>query len=233
MTKNSLAIVTMLLFSFLATVFPATSAKAGSPSFLDPGDLIPGTGQGVKDATILYPDIRFPIEQAPAYANSQVNNPGGSKPGDQCSKSNYDYPWRDDFCETRQWKVGVCPKGVGHQGQDIRPAKCKKDFYWAVAVDDGVISQVGKYSVTLLTSNGTAFRYLHLQMDELAVHQLQKVHKGDQIGKVSNYFGGAPTTIHLHFDIHDTIVFKGKSYSGYVPPYTSLVAAYKRLLGNQ
>ena len=39
---------------------------------------------------------------------------------------NYSYPWRDNFCERRSFYVGQCPGGLGHQGQDIRPASCRQ-----------------------------------------------------------------------------------------------------------
>ena len=39
-------------------------------------------------------------------------------PGDRTES----YPWRDNFCEARNFGVGQCAGGFGHQGQDIRPA---------------------------------------------------------------------------------------------------------------
>ena len=43
--------------------------------------------------------MRFPIEVAPAYPNSQVYRPGGlyGGGGSQCDASNYDYPWQDNL----------------------------------------------------------------------------------------------------------------------------------------
>ena len=224
---------TFLLFSMLAALTTlANSANAQSPMFHDSGDLEPGSGHGLKDTTVYYPDMRFPLENGPAYANSQVYRPGGMHGGGggQCSKLNYSYPWRDNYCEDRGWSMPLCPKGHGHQGQDIRPSTCKIDTYWAVAVDDGVIANVGSYSVTLQTATGTLFRYLHINIGDLAVEELDHVKRGDRIGKVSNWFGGEKTTTHLHFDIKDTISLNGITRSVYMPPYASLVTSYKRLM---
>ena len=44
---------------------------------------------------------------------------------DESANGNYEYPWRDNFCETRDFSVGRCPAGWGHQGQDIRPSFCR------------------------------------------------------------------------------------------------------------
>ena len=34
------------------------------------------------------------------------------------------HTWRDNFCERRGFRIGQCPGGIGHQGQDIRPPPC-------------------------------------------------------------------------------------------------------------
>lgn len=127
-----------------------------SPDFtyFSPGFLIPGTGRkpelsGRADYTV-YARLRFPIKDAPAFANSQSFNNWGDcdftgrtprrlgKKGlaysckvngrplvfDESAGSNYSYPWRDNFCEHRYFYVGQCPAGQGHQGQDIRPSNC-------------------------------------------------------------------------------------------------------------
>jgi hypothetical protein len=119
-------------------------------TYYAPGDIIPGTGvkgqTGRADATV-YATIRFPVAQAPAYANSQsftnwgdcdhTGRVGGGDSKDapyHCrvnsvplvhdEAKNYAYPWRDNFCEHRSYFVGQCPAGLGHQGQDIRPGSC-------------------------------------------------------------------------------------------------------------
>lgn len=196
-----------------------------------PGELESNSGKGVADSHIYLDSMRFPLEEAPAFLNSQVYRKGGGQfGGSQCDPANYAYPWRDNFCETRSWTVGMCPSGKGHQGQDIRPATCKKSTYWAVAASDGIIAQVGTYSVTLQAPTGTAYRYLHLDMKNLAVKEGDRISRGEKIGKVSNDFGGASTTIHLHFDVKDTIAIGNRRMTTFVPPYTSLVHAYEKLL---
>jgi len=125
-------------------------------SFYPPGSLIPYTGlkpdlPGSADRTV-YARLRFPMKEAPAFANSQSFNSWGDcdftgrSPSrvsakdapyeckvngrplvfDEGGGGNYRYPWRDNFCEHRHFPVGQCPGGEGHQGQDIRPSFCKK-----------------------------------------------------------------------------------------------------------
>jgi len=198
-----------------------------------PGALIEGSGEGVADDTVFAPGMRFPVERAPAYANSQVYKAGGIEGpgGGQCAEENYSYPWQDNYCEERPWTVPLCPRGNGHQGQDIRPATCEKSVHWAVATEDGQITGIGSYSVILTGASGTVYRYLHLDMAQLAVTQGQTIVRGQRIGLVSNDFGGAPTTIHLHFDIRQAVELEdGGVVMSYVPPYTSLIESYKALL---
>ena len=53
---------------------------------------------------------------------------------DEGSVRNYGYPWRDNFCEERDWSIAVCPNAAGHQGQDIRPRVCHF-IAWRAAPD--------------------------------------------------------------------------------------------------
>jgi hypothetical protein len=132
---------------------------AQSPDFTfhAPGDIIAGTGfrgKGGRTDYTVYSKMRFPLSDAPAYANSQsfmnlgdCDSTGrvsmgmvGSVPSYRCriggqtllkdegAGGNYAYPWRDNFCEHRYFDVGECPGGFGHQGQDIRPSSCKQRF---------------------------------------------------------------------------------------------------------
>ena len=208
-------------------------------SYFSPGALLPGTGEGAPDDTIFAPDMVFPIKDSPAYLQSMVFTFGGGMVGgDQCDARNFEYPWRDNFCETRSANRGspYCPVNKIHQGQDIRvgtPADCKTErstsaadrmAHEVVAVEDGVISNVGSYSVNL-RSGGRIYKYLHLNMAKLSVKIGDTVKAGDTIGYVSNDFGGTPTVLHLHFEITQN---NGNGGWDYVPPYTSLVAAYER-----
>lgn len=198
-----------------------------------PGELLDNTGEGVKLDTVYAPGMRYPTKEAPSYPNSQVYmNGGGQGPGGgQCDKVNYSYPWRDNFCEKRSWDTPVCPSAKGHQGQDIRPKTCKKGVHMAVAAETGQITSIGSYTVTLTADSGIRYRYLHLKMDQLSVKLGDVVARGADIGLVSNDFGGAATTIHLHFEIKTTVALpNGTSQIHFAPPYMSLVDAYKRLL---
>lgn len=205
------------------------------------GELLPGSGKGYLDRTVWSPDMCFPLEAA-AYANSQVWGPGGGmappdKPS-QCDPLNYSLPWRDNFCESRGYSNAVCEGGKGHQGQDIRPATCKKGQHWAVAAEGGIITGIGSYTVTLTAAQAPhrVYRYLHLKMGELAVAEGDVVTRGQRIGKVSNDFGGTPTTIHMHFEMRAGVA--GTTTDGkpvvlhtFLPPYLSLVKAYERMQG--
>ena len=208
-------------------------------SFYGPGALLPGTGEGSENDTIFAPDMVFPIKDSPAYLQSMVFTFGGGMVGgDQCDERNFEYPWRDNFCETRtsNRNSAYCPISRIHQGQDIRvgtPASCQserstsaaeRDAHEVVAVEDGIISNVGSYSVNL-RSGGRIYKYLHLNMKKLSVSIGDTVQAGDTIGYVSNDFGGTPTVLHLHFEITQN---NGNGGWDYVPPYTSLVAAYER-----
>jgi murein DD-endopeptidase MepM/ murein hydrolase activator NlpD len=177
--------------------------------------------------------MRYPIENLESFANSQVWGVGGSSgpAGGQCDDRNYSYPWHDNFCETRDRDTLLCPTGKGHQGQDIRPATCEKSKHWAVAAEAGQITAIGSYSVTLTAQSGRQYRYLHLDMKQLAVTDGQQVARGDHIGLVSNDFGGTPTTIHLHFEVRMAVTgADGQPTFTFVPPYASLVRSYEELI---
>lgn len=200
------------------------------------GELTPGSGTGRDDDAVWLPELRFPIEEGPAYCNSQVWGSGGlhgPSGTQQCDAENYSFPWRDNFCEQRSWGNALCPDARGHQGQDIRPSSCQAEAHWAVAVADGTVVRVGSYSVWLVDNDNIQHRYLHLAPDSLQVTAGQIVSGGDRIGLVSNHFVGAggqpvPTTVHLHYDVKMSV--EGVGYT-FVPPYVSLVRAYERLTG--
>ncbi len=203
------------------------------------GALVPGSGSGSTDPTIWAVGMRFPMEAGPAYPNSQVYGYGGYQapgPGGQCDARNYSYPWRDNFCETRSWTNGQCPAGRGHQGQDIRPATCVKKVHWVVAPENGKITAIGGYTVTFLGDSGRIYRFLH--MDMAGVHALfpnsaskNGITRGQHLGKVSADFGSTATTIHLHFEIKAPVSSGGgAAVVQFVPPYSSLVDSYSRLL---
>lgn len=225
---------------------PTTPAPV-TPSFyyFRPGNLAPASGTGSTEMAVLVPDMLFPIKDAPAVAQTQVYRWGGGiKGGDQCDVRNFAAPWRDNYCETRSTTNTTpwCTKTGVHLGQDIRvgtPEGCKAERatkaadrtrYEVVAVEDGFISNVGSYSVTLHADSGDRiYRYLHLNMAKLKVSTNQTVKKGDVIGYVSNDFGGTPTTLHLHFEIKLNTASNGWQYA---PPYGSLLEAYKRRENN-
>ena len=219
-------------------------------SYHAPGDLTPGSGQGSLDETVYAPDMVFPIKEARAFPQSMVFQPGGFRytgdlPGDECIPENYEYPWRDNFCERgrpESFKSASCPAGSGvHLGQDIRVGDARTcnaqrqqyrtntqaiTNYKVVAAEDGVISNISSYTVSLRAGPRT-YRYLHMNMRALQVSIGDTVSAGQHIGYVSKDFGGTPTTFHLHF----VLKINTDEGSVFVPPYTSLVESYARREG--
>lgn len=224
MTKSVISV------AFILAVLMSSALADNDNRFMPPGDLLPNSGTGIANSAVLYPDIRFPIEQGPAYANSHFYGVGGGRgrDGDTCDAANYAYPWRDNFCEFRRSDLPLCQSG-GHQGQDLRPATCRADQHWAVAVDDGVIVHIGRFSITLQTASGTLYRYVHLNMNDLAVQELKTVARGDRIGMISNTWVDK-LPVHLHFDIKDAVTLGNKTEVVFVQPYTSLVQSYVKLM---
>ena len=244
-------------------------------TFYSPGDLIENTGwkknPGRADYHV-YARMRFPIAFAPAYVKSQSFMPWGDcyrtgrigrmgakgavyrckvndKPlvFDESAPVNFTYPWRDNFCEQRDFLVGQCPGGYGHQGEDIRPSKCTLKNAEAdrclpyqdllAAVHDGVIRRMpgnlGAYIVVNSENEHVRFRYLHMNpkiMDAEGLLNGRPVSEGEIIGKVAtwgDYENG--TSYHLHFNIQ---VFTSIGWV-WVNPYMTLVAAYERLIGGR
>lgn len=211
----------------VVTLTPDLEASTGAFAYNPAGQLEAGPGSGQPLYQDLVPRIRFPLESAPAYANSQVYRPGGQYgSGVQCAAQNYSYPWWDNFCESRPGRKNpVCPSKEGHQGQDIRPSTCADAAHYAVAAAKGQIGQVAQYSVTLKDPQAqVTFWYLH--MSNVGVSAGQEVELGDRMGKVSKVYSG-DTTIHLHFEAWLAVSGFGHTAVG---PYRALVESYQRLL---
>jgi hypothetical protein len=251
---------------------PATTSTVFT--YHAPGNLLPGTGfkrkSGVADYTV-YSRIRFPIADAPAFANSQsfmnwgnceaTGRNGAGMRGriaayrcrvnsqrtlisDESAADNFSYPWRDNFCEHRFFFVGQCPGGLGHQGQDIRPATCKQRIEGAnrcepyqhdvVAVRDGAVLRAPRQETLYIVVNAPneriRFRYLHMQPKQFDADGMvsgRLVREGEVIGKVGNFFKRERgTTYHLHFDVQVPTKYGWV----FVNPYMTLVAAYERLI---
>ncbi|MBA3545090.1 MAG: peptidoglycan DD-metalloendopeptidase family protein [Nannocystis sp.] len=228
MSRLHLGVLGML--SLVALTVSSSAGAAPDPFYLPPGDLLPASGDGVAEFTVFAPSMRYPLELGPSFPNSQVYGNGGlhGPGGSQCDAVNYDYPWRDNYCETRTWDMPLCPSGQGHQGQDVRPATCENRKYWIVASAAGQVSSIGSYSVYVTTPAGQRFDYLHGALDTLVVSQGQQLQAGDPIVMVSNNMGQTATSIHLHYNIKQDIAGVGYVY---VSPYMSLVAAYSALMG--
>ena len=224
---NSLHACLLSTALLLATVPAVTAAPF---TYQPAGVLTGGSGTGLKTTTVYSPDMRFPIQNAPAYLNSQVWGIGGmyGPKGSECNGQNYSYPWWDNYCEKRSWSMPLCPSGKGHQGQDMRPGTCQDAVHWTAATEAGKITSIGTYSLYLKGNSGRTYRYLHMKPSSIVVKVGQTVQKGQQLGKISDAFGTSSTSIHLHFDIEMAVKGVGVVF---VSPYLSLVNSYKDLIG--
>jgi hypothetical protein len=250
-------------------------AKSDDFTYYGPGDLIENTGWKKMPGRVdyhVYARMRFPIANAPAYVKSQSFMPWGDcyrsgrtgplgKKGaeyrckvndkplvfDESAAVNFTYPWRDNMCELRDFLVGQCPGGYGHQGEDIRPANCVINNpeadrclpyqHTIAAVHDGMMRRMpgnlGAYIVVNTADEHVRFRYLHMNpkmMDSDGLLDGQQVSEGEILGKVATWgdFENR-TSYHLHFNIQ---VFTTSGWV-WVNPYMTLVAAYERLIGGR
>ncbi|MGQ0686569.1 hypothetical protein [Bradyrhizobium sp.] len=241
------------------TILASADAPAGELvgfRYYSPGVLL-GVGEsGVTDRKVHLPDLTFPVEfdvtKHIVILNSQMYNPGGAchwgtckyddgKEGDRCAQSNYDYPWRDTFCEKagRTYATAGCPDNRGHQGLDIRmPSvlkgskgkQCKSGSWYAVAAADAQIAAVTGAVVRLVDSNGRAYIYRHLDPKSLThLHDMSSVKRGERIGVISGYNNPGTalyTPPHLHLEI-----VRPTERSAFVPSYSSMIVAYRKQIG--
>ncbi|MBX7193664.1 MAG: peptidoglycan DD-metalloendopeptidase family protein [Sandaracinaceae bacterium] len=197
-------------------------------SYAPAGDLEDATRgrDGYTDAAIWVTGMTFPLA-GNAYANSQVFRPGGGwyhgPLSGECHASNYQYPWFDNYCESRDNDAAhrplLCALGYGHAGQDIRPATCADRTHEIRSATDGMVTAIGSYSVTVTDAMGRRFQYLHMRRPDVMVRVGDPVHPGTALARVSNNPG---TSIHLHFQMRWSV----RGSTVWVPPYSSLVAAY-------
>ncbi len=216
-----------------------------------PGDLLPGSSTvkgstGVTDPSVIVPEMVFPLAEAPAFLNSQIFGQGGGGyasgqwPGPGGSENdprNFDYPWRDNFCEVRldaKHATDLCPGGKAHKGQDFRPKTCENAVHWMVAPESGWISHVGSISVNIMgAESGMKYKFLHVQMPVPDwVKTGAPVTQGQPFAQVSDLLTASSraTTVHVHFEIHGAAEVDGALHNGALPPYTSLVESYLDLI---
>jgi murein DD-endopeptidase MepM/ murein hydrolase activator NlpD len=222
---------------------------SGTFGYYGPGQLLSGTGfrdHGGRADYTAYSQIRFPLAEAPANAGTELyqRRSRAREAEEQPDPSlAAELRWRDNFCERRGFPVGQCPAGIGHQGQDLRPAPCRPSpgsdqcitQANVVAVRDGVIlrspQREAAYLVVNTANEHIRFRYLHMnpfRMDADNLLNGRRVQEGEVLGRVSNFSRKtAGTSFHLHFDIQ----VPTKDGWVFVNPYMTLVTAYERLIG--
>lgn len=253
----------------VATAPPAAperpSAQSDAFRYHTVGKLVPGSGMrapaGNPDRTV-YARMRFPAAEAPAYVNTQAfrrrgglviawapaatpaEENGHDDRKDAAQKEAAQYVWRDNFCERRDFSVGQCPSGRGHQGQDIlgvtcepgpRKRDCRANRDDVVAAREGMVLRESWNEAFFLVTNAQGerlrFRHLHMhprKLDDDDIFSGRIVKEGDRLGTIGNY-NRRPgmTTTHLHFEI------QVPTRDGYVRvnPYMTLVASYEHLIG--
>jgi murein DD-endopeptidase MepM/ murein hydrolase activator NlpD len=109
------------------------------------------------------------------------------------------------------------------------------DNHWnVVAVENGVITQVSSYPIVYMKGDsGTRYRYMHVNPNSIQVHANQRVTAGTPLAKISNFMEGKAnqTSFHVHFDARQNVPVDGQVQPVYVPPYTSLIVAYRKAKG--
>lgn len=225
-------------------------AESNVFSYHPVGKLIPGTGMrapaGDSDPTV-FARIRFPTAEAPAYVTTQIyrRREKSQPPSPEGEPELGAYRWRDNFCERRDFQVGQCPSGRGHQGQDIRgltchasvdsKVRCRPDKDALVAVRDGMIQREAWNESFFLFVNTAGerirFRHLHMHPRQLDANRIlsgEMVKEGQPIGTIGNYDRRPGlTSTHLHFEL------QVPTRDGFVRvnPYMTLIAAYEQLIG--
>ncbi|MET0278684.1 MAG: peptidoglycan DD-metalloendopeptidase family protein [Pseudorhodoplanes sp.] len=225
-------------------------AESKAFSYHPVGKLIPGTGMRAPDGDFdktVYARIRFPAAEAPAYVSTQIyRKRDKSQPVSSDGEPEVDaYRWRDNFCEKRDFQVGQCPSGRGHQGQDITgltchskvdsKIRCRPNNDDVVAVRDGMIQRESWNESFFLVVNAAGermrFRHLHMhpkQLDSENIISGATVKEGQPIGKIGNYDRRPGlTSTHLHFEL------QVPTRDGFVRvnPYMTLIAGYEHLIG--
>ena len=235
---------------------PRPDARSDAFRYHPAGKLVAGSGMrapaGNPDSTV-YARIRFPAAAAPAYVNTQTFRKRGglviawapaAAGAEEATPISKQYVWRDNFCERRDFAVGQCPSGRGHQGQDIlgptcepgpRKRDCPSNHDGVVAARDGMIQRESWNESFSLVTNAPGerlrFRHLHMhprKLDADGIASGRRVREGETLGTIGNY-NRRPgmTTTHLHFEM------QVPTRDGWVRvnPYMTLVASYEHLIG--
>jgi hypothetical protein len=224
--------------------------------YYSPGLLQGKNEAGVTSRTVHLPKLTFPVEfdiaKQIVVLNSQMYNPGGAchwgscnwdegHEGNRCAASNYQYPWRDTFCEKagRTYSTSGCPGNRGHQGLDIRmpsvisgdrSQQCRPGAWYAVAVTDARILSVIGAVVKLIDADGRIFVYRHLDPKSLGhLIRSKPIAAGARIGLISGFDNPGRklyTPPHLHLE-----VVRATARAEFLPTYTSAIVAYRQKVG--
>ena len=194
-----------------------------------------------------YSQIRFPLEKAPAFANSQSflkRRAQSSKIATSRQAAMPAIPGRTIFARPAVSASANAPaasairaRTSGRRTCPLRKHggdRCDPKQQAVVAVRDGVVIRSPKQQAATLQVNSRTehirFRYMHMNppsMDADGVLNGRRVAEGEKIGVVSNYQDYPNgTSHHLHFDVQ---VFTRDGWL-WVNPYVTLIASYERLI---
>ncbi len=163
----------------------STRAAAADPFSYRPGRRAPSRlGRGARAGRRrVRPPMRFPLEEGPAFANSQVYSKGGSAgpAGGQCDADNYALSVARQLLRAALVGDASLPlrhraPGAGRGAGDVRGGETL-----GRRGGDGTITSVGSYSVYLTGEDGTRYDYLH--MSDVQVSPGQDVSRGERIGR--------------------------------------------------
>ncbi len=225
------------VYARMSSPIAAERSYANSQVFMHGGECLSNPPTNVQTV---------PVPQVKGDTYSCKRNPAKLLTLFEGAPENYAYPWRDNFCESRDWPLGQCPGNNGHQGQDIRPSKCypvsgssprcQPYRHRINAVRDGVVQRErGREALYLVVNTATEhirFRYLHMNpayLDRDGMVTGRELSEGERIGLMGAFLDGHElgTTYHLHFDVQ----VPTRDGWLYVSPYMTLVAAHERQLG--
>ena len=228
------------------TVYARMAFPVASPRAYANSQVFMHGGECLSDPPLGITAIPPPQNKGDAYHCTQ--NPTKFLTFFEGAKENFSYPWRDNFCESRDWPLGQCPGNMGHQGQDVRPdtcyavsptsVRCEPYRHRINAVRDGFVQRErGREALYLVVNSATEhlrFRYLHMNpahLDRDGMITGRDLSEGTRIGLMGTYFDGHEngTSYHLHFDV------QAPTRDGwlYVSPYMTLVAAYERQINRK
>ena len=172
--------------------------------------LVPGCG---------FPSRKAGVRELAGVGQRRQQGPGGS----QCEPVNYDYPWHDTYCGDALVGLPMCPAGIGHQGQDIRPGTCEGGVHWTVAAGRRHGVPTRSYSIYVTAADGTRSTTCTARARSC---RWAAVEREERLNRVSNAFSAhahhSTFTSNIHQDVAGLRLV-------YAPTYMFLIVGYQEL----